>query len=76
MPFGLKMQMMRICRELNQKELAEIAGINNGYISWIETGMLNATAEQVQTIRRALNWAPWMDALLEKIHEGKWEDAA
>lgn len=75
MSFGLMMQMVRVCRELNQKELAELTGINSGYISWIETGTMNPTQEQVLTIRRALNWAPWMDALMEKIHEGKWEES-
>lgn len=56
-PINYKMfEIARISRGLNQKELAEKVGIEQGTISKIETGLLNPNAEIFNTICQVLKY--------------------
>lgn len=56
MDFGTQMRTLRVLRKMNQDELAKLVGISRPYLTAIELGTLNPTAEFEARIRAALNW--------------------
>lgn len=65
MEFGRRMLAMRGMRALTQEELAAISGVNAAYICRIENGRQIPTMAEQAAIRKALDWSPEADALLE-----------
>lgn len=56
MEFRKKMRVLRIARELTQKDLQELTGIDSRYLSEIETGKILPNLGWEHRIKEALNW--------------------
>lgn len=66
-PLSERVRSARIARGLNQKQLAEVAGIGQGHLSEIESGAKTPTIRTLKRLRDALGlqeaeWTTWVDA--------------
>ncbi len=52
---GIRIKQQRLENRLKQKELAELVGISNTYLSDIETGRTNPSIETLKKIAQILN---------------------
>ena len=56
--FGETLKRDRLKAKLAQRDLEDLTGISNAYISQIETGVRNPTATIIAKLARVLNWGP------------------
>jgi len=65
MNFGDGMRMMRALRDMSQIELSVLSGVNRDYLQKSEAGTWELKDADKAAIRKALDWSPEADALLE-----------
>jgi len=70
MDFGKQMRVMRVVRELTQKELAAKVGCVPLVLSFIETGQMQPTQELEAKIRQELGFAEAYEEALEVLLQG------
>ena len=75
MTFASQLRMMRQARGLTQEQLAEKSGIQNTYLSLMETGKVIPAGEWDTRLREALGWTPEADASLAQLAGGTTEPA-
>ena len=56
MTFAHQLRILRIVRGMTQQQLAEIADIPTGMLSYIETGKILPTSDWENRIKTALDW--------------------
>ena len=63
--FVIRLRMLRLDRQLTQRQLAKRAGLLQSDLSRIETGRANATTAELKRLARVLECAP--EALMENV---------
>ena len=70
MNFATGMRTMRAVRDMSQVALSNQAHIALAYLSRAERGHRQMTAGEQFTVRVALDWPEWMDAIIEQLAAG------
>ena len=69
MDFATQMRAMRAIRDISQKELANLTGIPNTYLSDLESGKTLPNSDWERRIREALSWPPRADEAFALLAE-------
>jgi transcriptional regulator with XRE-family HTH domain len=67
MDFGTGLRVVRTARNMSQRQVYELTGIDPRYLSEMETGKILPSAEWDERIRQALGWTPAVDAALDAL---------
>jgi transcriptional regulator with XRE-family HTH domain len=69
MNYGRALRMVRLARRLTQKELGEVAGVGQGYVSQIENGKRTPSLEVLEVVANRLEVSLHLIVLLASDEE-------
>ena len=73
MDFGTKVRVMRVVRNMTQRDLAQVSGVENTDLSRVETGKMLPSPEMERRIRLALRWPMDAEKAFLLLEEGEVE---